>query len=79
MLGNKPMGVTPKTEELKLRTGVNWQGALKPKGLKQGLGYWKLLAIELWALQYHYICVTCGGVGYRNCRQKQLQFGPNCE
>ena len=29
------MGVTPKTKELKLRISVNWEGALKQKGVKQ--------------------------------------------
>jgi hypothetical protein len=29
------MGITLSIQELKLRIGVNWQGALKQKGVKQ--------------------------------------------
>ena len=35
---NQPKGVKPKRRERRLRSGVNWQGALKQKGVKQGLG-----------------------------------------
>jgi hypothetical protein len=38
MQTNKPKGVKPKTRKRKLRSGVNWQVALKQKGVKQGLG-----------------------------------------
>jgi hypothetical protein len=31
-------GIKPKMRERKLRSGVNWQGALKQNGIKQGLG-----------------------------------------
>jgi hypothetical protein len=31
------MGVKQKMKELKIRSGVNWQEALKQKGVKQGL------------------------------------------
>ena len=71
------MGVTPNTKGHKLRTDVNWQGTLKQKGVKQGLVYWRLLAVELRVLQYRYICVTWGVSGCRNCRQKQLLLGSN--
>jgi len=33
----QPKGVKPKMRERKLRSGVNQQGALKQKSLKQGL------------------------------------------
>jgi hypothetical protein len=28
----------PKSKRIKLRSGVNWQGASEQKGIKQGLG-----------------------------------------
>jgi len=31
---SRPTGVKPKMSERKLRSGVNWQGALKGKGVK---------------------------------------------
>jgi hypothetical protein len=34
---NQPKGVKPKMRENKLRSGVNWQGTLEQKGVKQGL------------------------------------------
>jgi len=36
---SQPKGVKPKMREDGLRNGVNWQGALKQKGLKQEIGY----------------------------------------
>jgi hypothetical protein len=35
-VGGKPMDVKSKMIERKLRSGKNWQGALKQKGAKQG-------------------------------------------
>jgi hypothetical protein len=35
---SQPKGVKPKIIERKLRSDVNWQGGLKGKGLKQGMG-----------------------------------------
>ena len=35
--GSQPKSVQPKIREIKLRIGVNWQGALKQNRLKQGL------------------------------------------
>lgn len=32
---SQPKGIKPKMREHKLRTGVNWKGALKQKGIKQ--------------------------------------------
>jgi hypothetical protein len=37
------MGVTPKSKELKLRFGVNWQGALKQKSVNGRKARAKLL------------------------------------
>ena len=34
----QPKGIKPKMREHKLGNDVNWQGVLKRKGLKQGLG-----------------------------------------
>lgn len=34
---SQPKGIKPKMRGLKLRTGENWQGALKQKGIKQDL------------------------------------------
>jgi hypothetical protein len=34
----QPVGVKSKMREHKLISGTNWQGALKQKGVKQGLG-----------------------------------------
>jgi hypothetical protein len=31
----QPKGIKPKMRERKLRSGVNWQGALKQEGVKQ--------------------------------------------
>ena len=36
--GSQPRGVQLNIRERKLRSGVNWQGALKQNRLKQGLG-----------------------------------------
>ena len=35
---NQPKDIKQKMRENKLRTGVNQKGALKQKGIKQGLG-----------------------------------------
>jgi len=35
---SQPKGIKPKMREHKLGNGVNWQGVLKRKGVKQGLG-----------------------------------------
>jgi hypothetical protein len=34
---NQPNGVKPKMRRRKLKSSVYWQGALKKKGVKQGL------------------------------------------
>ena len=33
---NQPQSVKPKMRGRKLRSGVNWQGVLKQKGVKEG-------------------------------------------
>ena len=38
---NQPKGVKSKIRKGKLRTGENWQGTLKKKGVKQGLGVYR--------------------------------------
>jgi hypothetical protein len=35
---SEPKGVKPKMRARKLLSGVNWQGTLNQKGVKQGLG-----------------------------------------
>ena len=35
---NQPKSITPKTRGCKKRSGVNWHGVLKQKGVKQGHG-----------------------------------------
>jgi len=35
---SQPEGIKPKMRGCKLRGGVNWQGMLWHKGVKQGLG-----------------------------------------
>jgi hypothetical protein len=37
MESSEPKGVKPKMRERKLLSGVNWQGTLNQKGVKQGL------------------------------------------
>lgn len=38
---SQPKGVKSKIMKGKLRTGVNWQGTLKKKGVKQELGVYR--------------------------------------
>ena len=58
----------------KLVRGVKAKGR-KQTGVKQGLGYWGLLAIELRVLQYRYICGTCGGLAVETAGRSSCFLG----
>jgi hypothetical protein len=58
---NEPKSVKPKMRGCKLRSGVNWQGALKQKGIKQmcvkqHLGvFFLLMQVLFYKMHFFYI------------------------